>query len=113
MLTLGEQNAISLVMDACLSGGRPVVLVEDLAFPGFRYAARLARAEAVPVAMDAEGMCPDALEAACRAHHPQLLCLMPEVQNPAAGRMGLARRRAIVEIAKRYNRKPAPRAVFA
>ena len=102
MLTLGGQNAISLVMDACLSGDRPVVLVEDLAFPGFRYAARLARAEVVPVVMDAEGICPDALEIACRTHRPQLLCLMPEAQNPTAGRMGLERRQRIVEVARRH-----------
>jgi len=103
MLTLGGQNAISLVMNATLGGDRPVVLVEDLAFPGFRYVARLARAEVVPVAMDGEGMCPDALEAACRMHRPQLLCLMPEVQNPTAARMGLDRRARIVSTAQRYN----------
>jgi len=103
MLTLGGQSAIALVMSACLWGERPVVLVEDLAFPGFRYAARLARAEVVPVGMDGEGLCPDALEAACRQHHPQLLCLMPEAQNPTGARMGLDRRRQIVAVAQRHN----------
>ncbi|MGL6210991.1 MAG: PLP-dependent aminotransferase family protein, partial [Paracoccaceae bacterium] len=103
MLTLGGQNAIGLVMDACLTGERPVVLIEDLAFPGFRYAARLARATVVAVEMDGQGMCPEALEAACRTHRPQLLCLMPEVQNPTAARMGSERRQRIVAIAQRYN----------
>jgi DNA-binding transcriptional MocR family regulator len=47
MLTHGGQNAISLILGCCLRGDRPVVLVEDLSYPGFRYAARLARAEVV------------------------------------------------------------------
>ena len=40
MLTNGGQNAISLILDCCLRGDRPVVLIEELAYPGFRYAAR-------------------------------------------------------------------------
>ena len=47
MLTHGGQNAISLILGCCLRGDRPVVLVEYLSYPGFRYAARLARAEVV------------------------------------------------------------------
>ena len=68
MLTHGGQNGIGLVLDCCLRGDRPVVLTEDLGYPGFRYAARLARAEVVGVELDGEGIRPDALEAACRKH---------------------------------------------
>lgn len=103
MLTHGGQNAISLILNCCLRGDRPVVLIEDVSFPGFRYAARLARAEAVPVEMDDEGMRPDALEAACRRHNPQVLCLTPDTQNPTTARMGNTRRAEIVAIAKRYD----------
>ena len=56
-LTHGGQNAISLIFDCCLRGERPVVLIEDLAYPGFRYAARAARAEVVAVEIDEQG-CP-------------------------------------------------------
>ena len=64
VLTHGGQNAISIVLQCCLKGDRPTVLGEDLAYPGFRHAARLARAEMVPVALDGEGMRADALDAA-------------------------------------------------
>ena len=103
MLTHGGQNAINLVLACCLRGDRPVVLTEDLSFPGFRYAARLARAEVVGVEMDAEGVLPDALEAACRRHGPQVLCLTPDTQNPTTARMGMQRRAEIVAIARRYD----------
>lgn len=103
MLTHGGQNAIGLVLSICLRGDRPVVLTEDLSYPGFRYAARLARAEVVGVEMDDEGMRPDALEAACRRHGPQVLCLTPDTQNPTTARMSAARRADIVAIARRFD----------
>ncbi len=103
MLTHGGQNGIGLILGCCLRGDRPVVLVEDLSYPGFRYAARLARAEVVGVEMDAEGILLDALEAACRRYGPQVLCLSPDTQNPTTARMGEQRRREIVAIARRYD----------
>lgn len=103
MLTHGGQNAINLILACCLRGDRPVVLTEDLSFPGFRYAARLARAEVVGVEMDGEGVLPEALEAACRRHGPQVLCLTPDTQNPTTARMSEARRAEIVAIARRYD----------
>lgn len=102
-LTHGGQNAVSLILQCCLRGDRPVVLTEDLCYPGFNRAARLSRADVVGVEMDAEGMRPDALEAACRRHGPQMICLTAEAQNPTAARMGLTRREEIVKIARKYD----------
>ncbi|MCE6961960.1 PLP-dependent aminotransferase family protein [Cereibacter sphaeroides] len=101
-LTHGGQSAIGLVMLCCLRGDRPVVLTEELAYPGFRHAARLARAEVVGVELDQHGLRPDALESCCRRHGPQVLCVTTEAQNPTAARMPEARRAEIVAIARRY-----------
>jgi len=101
-LTHGGQNAVGLILDCCLRGDRPVVLTEELAYPGFRYAARAARAEVVAVEIDAQGIVPEALEAACRRHGPQVLCLTTEAQNPTTGRMPVERRAAVAGIARRY-----------
>lgn len=103
VLTHGGQNGVGLVLQCVLRGDRPVVLVEDLCYPGFRYAARLARAEVHGVELDEEGVRPDALEAACRRYGPQVICLTPEAQNPTTARMGETRRQQIVSIARRYN----------
>lgn len=103
MLTHGGQSAIALILACCLRGERPVVLTEELSYPGFRYAARAARAEVVTVEIDDEGILPAALEAACRRHGAQVLCLTPEAQNPTAARMGAARRAEVVAIARRHD----------
>lgn len=102
-LTHGGQNAISLIFDCCLRGERPVVLIEELAYPGFRYAARAARAEVVPVEIDEHGIVPASLEAACRRHGAQVLCLTTEAQNPTTGRMPVKRRQEIAAIARTYD----------
>ncbi|MBA3908998.1 MAG: PLP-dependent aminotransferase family protein [Rhodobacter sp.] len=102
-LTHGGQNAIGLIFDCCLRGERPAVLIEELAYPGFRYAARAARAEVVPIEIDEEGAVPEALEAACRRHGAQVLCLTTEAQNPTTGRMPVKRRQEIADIARAYD----------
>jgi DNA-binding transcriptional MocR family regulator len=102
-LTHGGQNAIHLIFDCCLRGERPVVLIEELAYPGFRYAARAARAEVVQVEIDEHGIVPAALEAACRRHGAQVLCLTTEAQNPTTGRMPVKRRQEIAQIARAYD----------
>ena len=103
MLTSGGQNAIGLILDCCLRGERPVVLVEELAYPGFRSAARASRAEVVAVEIDANGIIPEALEAACLRHSAQVLCLTPEAQNPTTGQMPRERRERLVEIARAFD----------
>ena len=102
-LTHGGQNAIGLIFDCCLRGERPLVLIEELAYPGFRYAARAARAEVVPVEIDEHGIIPAALEAACLRHGAQVLCLTTEAQNPTTGRMPVKRRQEIAAIARAYD----------
>lgn len=102
-LTQGGQNGIALVLLCCLRGERPVVLTEDLAYPGFRHAARLARAEVVGVEIDEHGIVPDALEAACRRHGPQVLCLTVDAQNPTTVRMPGDRRARVVAIARAFD----------
>jgi DNA-binding transcriptional MocR family regulator len=102
-LTNGGQNAVLCIFLCCLRGDRPVVLVEDLAFSGFRHAARLARADVMGVELDDQGMVPAALEAACARHRPQVLCLTPDAQNPTAARMGAARRADIIAIARKHD----------
>ena len=101
VLTLGGQHGILTVMQAVLHGKRPTILVEDLAYPGFRRAAELVRADVVAVEMDENGIIPEALEAACAKHDAQVLCTSPEVHNPTVGTTPLERRLQIVEIAQR------------
>ena len=50
--------------------------------------------------MDEDGIVPDALDEAARAHGAQILCTSPEVHNPTGITTPLARRREIADVAK-------------
>ncbi|WP_299827368.1 PLP-dependent aminotransferase family protein [uncultured Roseobacter sp.] len=103
VLCHGGQNAVLMVLQSILEGRRPTVLIEELAYPGFRRAAEMLRADVVPVAMDANGILPDAFEQAMRSHDAQVLCTSPEVHNPTGGFTPLARREEIARIARKYD----------
>ncbi|WP_299961853.1 PLP-dependent aminotransferase family protein [uncultured Roseobacter sp.] len=99
----GGQNGILLCLQSILTGRKPAVLIEELAYPGFRRAAEMLRADVVPIAMDAHGLIPQAFEQAVRAHDAQVLCTSPEVHNPTGGFTPTARREEIAAIARRYD----------
>lgn len=101
VLSHGGQSAISLVMQAVLKGQRPVVLVEELSYPGFRRAAELLRADVVSVPMDDQGIVPESLEDIARRYDAQLLCTSPEVHNPTGLHTPARRRERIAEVARR------------
>ncbi len=103
VLTQGGQNAIGLALQCCLKGSRPHVMCEELAYPGFRHAARLNRAEVVPVALDDEGLSASALDAACRQTGARIVTITTEAQNPTTVRMTMERRIQIVEVARSHD----------
>lgn len=88
VLSHGGQSGIVLVLQAILSGPKPVMLVEDLSYAGFCRAAEVLRAEVVGVAMDAEGVLPEALDKAARDSGAQVFarrrrCITPRAATPA------------------------------
>lgn len=103
VLSHGGQNAICLCLQSILHGARPVILVEDLSYAGFRRAAEILRADVAGVQMDAEGPVPEALEAAIRRTGAQVFCTSPEVQNPTGLHTPIARRVEIARICERHN----------
>lgn len=103
VLTHGGQSGLCLVFQTILQGPRPVVLVEDLSYAGFRRAGELMRAEVVGIKMDKWGIDPGAMEHVLRQTAVQAVCVSPEVQNPTGLHTPLERRKEIVDIARRYN----------
>ncbi|WP_425070359.1 PLP-dependent aminotransferase family protein [Sagittula sp. S175] len=102
VLSHGGQSGISLVLQSVLRGATPVVLVEELSYPGFRRAAEILRAKVVTVPMDDGGIIPEALEELVQKHDAQILCTSAEVHNPTTIHTDLPRREAIAEIARRH-----------
>ncbi|WP_170480491.1 PLP-dependent aminotransferase family protein [Ruegeria arenilitoris] len=103
VLTHGGQNGLCLVFQTILQGAKPVVLVEDLSYAGFRRAGELMRAEVIGIRMDKWGVDPDAMDHVLRQTPAQAVCVSPEVQNPTGLHTPLERRKEIVEVARRHN----------
>ncbi|WP_458526925.1 aminotransferase-like domain-containing protein [Onishia taeanensis] len=102
ILTSGGQHADYLALQALVQPGEAVASAE-LTYPGMIAAARQLGLKHLAVPMDAEGIRPEALERLCLQQKIRLLYLMPEHNNPTGARMGLARREAIVAIARRHD----------
>ncbi|WP_170437492.1 PLP-dependent aminotransferase family protein [Ruegeria arenilitoris] len=103
VLTHGGQSGLCVVFQTVLRDPKPVVLVEDLSYAGFRRAGELMRAEVVGVKMDKWGISPDALDHILRQTRAQAICVSPEVQNPTGGHSPLERRNEVIEIARRHD----------
>jgi len=90
----------AILFNALLSLASPgdVVLTEALTFPGMKAAARELRLRLVGVAMDADGVRPDALRAACKEHKPKAIYLTPTLHNPATATMPPKRREAVADV---------------
>ncbi|MGE0240163.1 MAG: PLP-dependent aminotransferase family protein, partial [Parvibaculaceae bacterium] len=89
----------AILFNALLSLTSPgdVVLTEALTFPGVKAVAEQLRLRLVGVAMDKDGIRPDAFKAACKQHKPKALYLVPTLHNPTTATLGPERRRVIAE----------------
>lgn len=94
----GARNALL----ALLVGSGGTLLVEALVWPTIRTLAGILGIQLAPVAMDDEGLLPEALEEACRSTGAKSLYCVPTSQNPTGAVMSEARRARIADIARRY-----------
>ena len=97
LVTSGAEHAITASLMAFSDPGDPI-LVEELTWSGVRALASLLRLSLRSVAMDEEGMIPEALEAVGRASGARLLYTTPTMHNPTTKTMSTERRRAIAEV---------------
>ncbi len=101
IVTGGAQNAVMMALVGVVGRGG-ALLAENITYHGLLKLASLAGVEVVPIDMDGEGALPDSFEKACRVSRPGALYLNPTLQNPTTSVMGLERRKAIAEVARRY-----------
>jgi 2-aminoadipate transaminase len=105
MVTVGSQMALDLVTRVFCDPG-DVILAEAPSYVGALGTFRAYETQVVHVAMDEDGLIPEALEAAiasCRAAGRQvkLLYTIPNFQNPAGVTMSDQRRARIADICRR------------
>lgn len=97
----GAQAALCALLLAHTHPG-DLIAAEQLTYPGLLAAARILQREVVAIAMDEEGMVPDALAQACQKHALTALYLVPTIQNPTTATMSLQRRQALLEVARKH-----------
>lgn len=97
----GAQQGLLAVLLA-LAGPGETVLVEEATFPGMKALARQLRLKLHPLPLDADGITPDGLDAACRQTAARVAVLVPILQNPTTATLPPERRVAVAEVARRH-----------
>jgi len=97
----GAQTALLAVVGLLAKPG-DVVLCEHLTYPGMRAVAAQLGVRLVGLPMDDEGVSAEALRRACLEHHPKALYSNPTFLNPTTHVISLARREALVAIARQH-----------
>ena len=93
----GSQHGLVALLSMLAREG-DVILAEELTYPGLKAIAGLLRMRLHAVAMDGEGIVPEALDEAGRATAARVLYCVPTVQNPTARVMGAKRRAEIAAV---------------
>lgn len=102
LVCAGAQGAMLAVLGALAAPGE-VVCAEALTYPGFLAAAEHLRLRVAGVAIDAEGLVPEAFEELCRERAPKVLYCNPTLHNPTTATLSLARRKRVTAIAREHN----------
>jgi DNA-binding transcriptional MocR family regulator len=101
VLTAGAQHAMAVAVASVTKPG-DTLLVEELTYSGARHLAQQTGLKLRGIAMDAEGIRPDALETAIRSTRARVLYCMPRLQNPTSAVMGDKRRRHLAAVAEKH-----------
>jgi DNA-binding transcriptional MocR family regulator len=122
----GSQHGIMTVLATLLKPGE-LLLADELTYPGLKAVAGLLHLRLQGVAIDKDGMRPEAFEEACRGGWARAVYFVPTIHNPTTAVMPEARRREIARIARAHGvaiveddihallpeRRPPPVAAFA
>ena len=100
VVTNGAQHAIAVLLSVLAAPGE-VVMTEALTYPVFRAAAEGHRLQVRGVAMDDDGILPDAFRRACRAG-ARVLYTTPTLHNPTTIITSARRRAALARIAREF-----------
>ncbi|XPV76127.1 MAG: PLP-dependent aminotransferase family protein [Desulfovibrio sp.] len=97
----GAQHALTCCLTGLFRAGDRIA-TDCLTYPGLKSLASMLGILLEPVAMDDEGMTPEALDAACRRANISGLYIMPGMNNPTTVAMGPDRRAAIAALVKKH-----------
>lgn len=102
LITSGAQQGIELVARAFIDPG-DYVLVENPTYLGALQAFNYYQARYLTVDMDNDGILVDQVEEKLKRHKPKLIYTVSNFQNPTGITMSVERRRALCDLAIRYD----------
>ncbi|NLS06137.1 PLP-dependent aminotransferase family protein [Rhizobium sp. P32RR-XVIII] len=97
----GAQSALFGICDLLLRRG-DVIAAGAVTYPGLKAVAMQKGILLEPLAMDEQGIIPDAFEKVCREKGPKVLYLIPTIDNPTTATLTEERRRALAALARRH-----------
>ena len=102
VLSNGSIQLVTFLAEVLLSPGE-VAFVELPSYDRTITTLRRAGVKVVGIPLEEDGIDITFLEEAVKEHHPRLLYLIPDFQNPTGVTTSLAKREAIVSLAKEHN----------
>jgi len=101
LVCTGSQHGLTVLLATLLEPGS-LLLAESLTYAGLKPVAGLLHLRLRGLPIDAHGLRPDALDAACRETGAKAVYLIPTLQNPTTAVMPEQRRREIVAVAREH-----------
>ena len=102
IVTTGSQQALDLLGKVLINPGDKVI-VEGPTFLATINCFRLYGADLVSAPVGGQGVDTEALERLIVEHRPKFVYLIPTFGNPSGGLLDLARRKAVLQMAVKYN----------
>lgn len=102
LITGGAQSALYAICHHLIKQKESLATAE-YTYPGLKAVSKQLDCQLLPIATDASGIIPQAFEESCQTHQIKALYLIPALDNPTTTTIPLARRKQIVEIARRYS----------
>ncbi|EEF79223.1 aminotransferase-like domain-containing protein [Methylophaga thiooxydans] len=101
LITGGAQSALYAICHHLLKQGEYLATAE-YTYPGLNAVSQQLGCQLQAIATDEQGIIPDAFEQSCQKKSIKALYVIPALDNPTTATIPLARRKKIVEIARRY-----------
>ncbi len=101
-LTCGGHHGTLVALLAAELGGKTLA-VEAITYTAVLEQSKMLGIQLAPCAYDGEGITPEALRAACESQKISAVFLMPTVHNPLGIVAGLARREALIALAREFD----------
>ncbi|AFJ03812.1 Transcriptional regulator, GntR family domain / Aspartate aminotransferase [Methylophaga frappieri] len=102
LVTSGAHNAIYSILSYLKRSGIKSIAAPELCYPGLRAIADQLQLEVYSVAMDGEGVIPEALEKVIKYYRVGAFYVTPNFDNPTSTTLPSERRIKIADIAQKY-----------